>query len=73
MSFVTTGQWAGDAYLTTKIDGRLQALRDMSLFSDVYFTPMGANELHDSYQRSKNSVTAEFIFASKTLLPTSQE
>jgi hypothetical protein len=30
---------------------------------------MGADEVQESYQRSKNSVSAEFVFANKALLP----
>jgi AIPR protein len=59
----------GDDYLQGKIDQRLDRLRATGLFSDVLCSPMGADELHESYQRSKNSVTAEITFASKVLLP----
>jgi Mor family transcriptional regulator len=69
INYVTTGQWAGDGYLQTKIDRRVASLRATGLFSDVEFNPMGADELHASYQRSKNSVSAEFTFSNKVLLP----
>lgn len=69
LNFVSTGQWADDAYLLSKIEKRVNELRGLGLFSDVVFTPMGADEIHESYQRSKNGVTAEFVFANKTLLP----
>lgn len=69
MSYVSTGQWTDDAYLLAKVNKRINELRGLGLFSDVLFTPMGADEIHESYQRSKNSVTAEFVFANKTLLP----
>jgi hypothetical protein len=67
--YVTTGKWAEDQYLLTKINKRLATLQETGLFSEVVCTPMGADELHASYQRSKNSVTAEFIFSNKVLLP----
>jgi hypothetical protein len=69
MSFVTTGQWKDDAYLQGKIDKRRQELAQTGLFSDVTFTPLGADEVQAAYQRSKNNVTVEFTFASKVLLP----
>jgi AIPR protein len=67
--YVTTGQWQADRFLLGKVEQRLDRLRTTGLFSDVSFTPMGADELHESYQRSKNSVTAEITFASKVVLP----
>lgn len=69
LSYVTTGQWANDPYLVTKIANRTSQLRSSGLFADVTLTPMGADELHASYQRSKNSVAAEFVFANKVLVP----
>ena len=69
MAYVTTGQWKEDPYLKAKIAKGIEQLRSGGLFSDVAFLPMGADELHESYQRSKNSVTAEFTFATKVLLP----
>ncbi|MFC6021865.1 AIPR family protein [Plantactinospora solaniradicis] len=67
--YVTTGQWENDNYLVKKTDKRVAALRKNGLFSAVKFVPMGADELHESYQRSKNSVVGEFQFASRTVLP----
>ncbi|MDX2297594.1 MULTISPECIES: AIPR family protein [Streptomyces] len=69
INYVTTGQWTSDGYLTTKINRRVEKLRETGLFSEIEFTPMGADELHASYQRSKNSVSAEFTFSNKVLLP----
>jgi len=69
LAFVTTGQWKGDAQLQAKVDKRLERLRDTGLFGEIVFVPFGADELHASYQRSKNSVIAEFTFANKVLLP----
>jgi hypothetical protein len=67
--YVTTGTWADDQYLAGRVEKRLKRLRDLGLFSEVDFVAMGADELHQSYQRSKNSVTAEFSFANKVTLP----
>ena len=69
LTFATTGQWTNDGFLVNKIEKRLARLRATGLFEDVIFVPMGANELHASYQRSKNSVVAEFTFSNKVLLP----
>ncbi|MFE2218913.1 AIPR family protein [Streptomyces canus] len=69
LSYVTTGQWTSDQYLEAKIARRVTQLKSTGLFSDVTFHPMGADEIHASYLRSKNSVTTEFSFPSKVLLP----
>ncbi|MGA5201377.1 AIPR family protein [Streptomyces variegatus] len=69
LSYVTTGQWTSDQYLEAKIGKRVAQLKSTGLFSEVMFQPMGADEVHASYLRSKNSVTTEFSFPSKVLLP----
>jgi hypothetical protein len=69
LNFVTTGQWANDPHLVALIKKRVDQLRGRGLFSEVLLSPIGADELHDSYQRSKNSVTSEFVFANRVLLP----
>lgn len=67
--YVTTGSWVDDPSLVGKVDKRLTRLRKLGIFSEVEFTPMGADEIHASYQRSKNSVTQEFNFTNKITLP----
>jgi hypothetical protein len=69
VSFVSTGQWTNDAYLLGLVKKRIDQLKKKGLFSEVIFKPVDADELHASYQRSKNSAMAEFVFANKVLLP----
>lgn len=69
LNFVSTGSWKNDAYLVGKIEKRRQQLLDLGLFSAVEFHPLGADEIHAAYQRSKNNVTVEFAFSSKVTLP----
>jgi hypothetical protein len=69
ISFVSTGQWTNDDYLLGVINKRIDQLKKKGLFSEVAFKPVDADELHASYQRSKNSAMAEFVFANKVLLP----
>jgi hypothetical protein len=69
LSYVTTGKWTGDAHLIAKIAKRKESLSRTGLFSEVAFTPMGADEIQTSYQRSKNNATIEFTFSNKVLLP----
>ncbi|GAA0244988.1 AIPR family protein [Cryptosporangium japonicum] len=67
--YVTTGEWKEDANLVAKTNRRIGRLQQTGLFSSVNFTALGADELHQSYQNSKNSIVAEFNFANRTLLP----
>ncbi|MES9559242.1 AIPR family protein [Streptomyces sp. NPDC007076] len=69
LSFVTTGEWKNDRHLVGKIEKWQGELKSLSLFSSVTFTAMGADEIQNSYQRSKNSVTTEFSFANRVVLP----
>ena len=69
LSYVTTGQWNSPHQLVTRIEKGKQRLRATNLFADVHFAPMGADELHASYQRSKNRIITEFTFADRVLLP----
>ncbi|MDB5243810.1 MAG: hypothetical protein JWP57_4436, partial [Spirosoma sp.] len=69
LSFVTTGAWKEDAHLLAKIAKRKESLSNTGLFSKIAFTPMGADEIQASYQRSKNNATVEFSFSNKVLLP----
>lgn len=67
--FVTTGKWVDDPELVAKIRDWKASLDALALFDTVDFTPMGAQEIQESYQRSKNSVTVEFVFTTKITLP----
>lgn len=69
MTYVTTGQWQEDAYLTAKINVRRNRLTETGLFNAVKFEAWGADEVQAAYRRSKNNATVEFTFASKVLLP----
>ncbi|MDK0522192.1 AIPR family protein [Streptomyces sp. ML-6] len=69
LSFVTTGEWKADGHIVSKVKKWEGELKSLSLFSSVTFTPMGADEIQSSYQRSKNSVTTEFSFVNRVVLP----
>ena len=69
LAFVTTGSWQDNERLTARIQIRRKRLQDTGLFHEVVFDAMGANEIQEAYQRSKNNVTVEFSFANKVLLP----
>lgn len=67
--FASTGKWTGDQFLTARTERGVEVLRSTGLFSNVTFLPMDADEIQNSYQRSKNSIRTEFAFPSKVLLP----
>lgn len=67
--YVTTGEWVSDQYLTARCEGRTRDIERMGIFSKVYVTPLGADDIQDSYLRSKNSATARINFPNKVLLP----
>lgn len=66
--YVTTGRWQDDAQLLTKVSRIESDLAASNLFETVKLHPWGASELQASWARSKNSVTAEFVFANKATL-----
>lgn len=67
--YVTTGEWKNEAHIVGKVKKWEGGLKSLSLFSSVTVTPMGADEIQSSYQRSKNSVTTEFSFVNRVVLP----
>jgi hypothetical protein len=69
MHYVTTGKWVDDEYLVATIGKRVQRFEEMNLFERVQFKSLGAKEIQDLYQRSKNSVSVEFTFANRVTLP----
>lgn len=69
LHYITTGKWQDDANIQARIDVGKKALEDTGLFSTVSITPMDADGLFKAYQATKNQVSREFKFESKTLLP----
>ena len=40
-----------------------------ALFSDVQFHPVGANDIHRLYRQAKNSISRDFVFDKKVVVP----
>ena len=70
MFYVTTGTWVGDGNLVARKNSAVQELLDTKLFASVDFIPMGADDIQDIYRESKNSISREFEFALRTVVPT---
>jgi hypothetical protein len=67
--YATTGTWQDDANLVARFDEGVKDVDQTRLFSRVSYFPVDADELARLYQATKNRVTADFTFSSKTVLP----
>lgn len=67
--YVTTGAWQEEPYLTNKMERGRTALENLNYFSAVTYFSLGASQLHEKYQRTKNSVHAEISFPLKVVMP----
>ena len=65
MFYVTTGKWLDDATLQSRIDAVKSDIDGTGLFSAVEFSPIGASRVQQLYQRTKNAISAEFVFTAK--------
>lgn len=70
MFYVTTGTWVEDGNLVARKNSAVQELLDTKLFATVDFIPLGADDIQDIYRESKNSISREFEFALRTVVPT---
>jgi hypothetical protein len=67
--YVTTGKWVDDNDLVARRDQTAADLGALGLFGVVRFSCMGADELLNAYQQTKNAVTRTFEFKNRTDLP----
>ena len=67
--YVSTGSWVGDATLEARRKAVVDDLVALRLFRDVEFNPIDANAIQRLYRESKNSVSQEFEFAQRTVVP----
>ena len=67
--YVTTGVWNGEQSLNAVIDNGISELISLSLFSDIIFEPCDGNQIRSYYMKTKESVSATFIFKDKVTLP----
>jgi len=70
MFYVTTGTWVEDPSLKTVIDRNSHELSGTNLFSEVKIEPCDAKAIQQYYRKSKEKVSATFLFEKRvTLLP----
>jgi len=67
--YVTTGTWVGDKALEARKNAAVEGLKALRIFRNVEFIPVGADGIQRLYRESKNSISREFEFAQKTVIP----
>jgi hypothetical protein len=69
MYYATTGTWQNDETLLGRVADTKTEIEVLALFSSVDFIPLDARSVQDLYRSTKNRVSSEFRFDSKTVLP----
>ncbi|MBX3490944.1 AIPR family protein [Parvibaculum sp.] len=69
MYYVTTGKWQADKNLVARASAEVEELKATGLFKDVEFVPIGADQIQKLYNQTKNSITREFDFPQRTVVP----
>lgn len=69
MYYVTTGKWLGDKNLVARASAEVEELKVTGLFKNVEFIPVGADQIQKLYNQTKNSITREFDFPQRTVIP----
>jgi hypothetical protein len=67
--YVTTGNWVDDQHLEARRAAVVSALNTLGLFREVEFIPVGASSIQKFYRESQNSISREFVFAERTVVP----
>jgi hypothetical protein len=67
--YVTTGTWNAEKDLVVRADAEVGDLKKTELFSEVQFHPIGASQIHRLYRQAKNSISREFVFDKKVVVP----
>ena len=63
--YATTGKWLDDATLNSRIAAVKADLDTTGLFSSVDFVPCGASRVQQMYQKTKNAISADFLFSAR--------
>lgn len=66
--YITTGVVRNDTNISAAVDSSIDDLNSFNLFESVVANVIGANELGKLYRKTKNPITAKFIFANKVTL-----
>ncbi len=67
--YVTTGKWAADKSLSVRRDSAKQDLEGLSLFRNVEFECLGAEDIQKLYRESENAISTEITFSQRVVVP----
>ena len=67
--YVTTGRWVDDANLVARQQVIVDDLSTTHLFRDVEFIDVDADTIQRFYNQTKNAISRDITFASRTALP----
>jgi hypothetical protein len=67
--YVTTGTWNAEQDLVVRAQAETGDLMKTALFSDVQFQAIGASQIHRLYRQAKNSISRDFLFEKKVVVP----
>ena len=67
--YVTTGKWVGDQNLEARRQAAVNDLAALNIFKDVEFSPIDSDTVQKLYAQTKNSISREFTFADRTVVP----
>lgn len=67
--YVTTGKWMNDANLIARQVTVSDDLKQTRLFRDVEFIDLDADAIQRLYNQTKNAISRDFTFATRTLIP----
>ncbi|MBM4274319.1 MAG: AIPR protein [Deltaproteobacteria bacterium] len=69
MYYVTTGKWANDPQVNSRIEVGIQEIKQSGLFSDVKFFTYDAEKLRNVYRELRLKIIKEVTFEKHTILP----
>ncbi|MEH6517445.1 MAG: AIPR family protein [Halioglobus sp.] len=67
--YATTGSWQEDQNLSSRRDSVVSDLSTLNIFSDVFFDCLGAEQLQELFQKTKNAISTEITFSDRTTYP----
>lgn len=68
--YVTTGTWLGDQALEARRKAAIDDISALRMFRNVEFVPIDAEGIQRLDRESRNSVSRDFDFGQKTVVPT---
>lgn len=67
--YVTTGRWVDDTNLVARQQAIVDDLKTTNLFRDVEFIDVDADTIQRLYNQTKNAISRDITFATRTALP----